>query len=243
MKVAVCVSGLCRLPQNTVLERNKQQQSIFHTADFYYHTWDGYQHMVPSPIQDRLYVSDEPTVDYCPVTDTPPSRNKKHEDYVRLKSQRAYTKHKHSTKQIIAHADLLKTFDKNQYDVIVRLRWDSKLSNKVNFNQWLKVAKDQGPVGFMHRRVDNLDVVRVADQTAESNDWCEYLPDIVIMHSPKHFDPATVYLLHNQKVLRAAEWGWYQVLSQPYGDIHTSIRGGAKSSDGHGRMIKVEKRL
>jgi len=243
LKVALCISGLCRLPERHVVAQHNKMVAAFRPAIIFYHTWKGYQHIVPQALHEQLLLTDEPIVDYCPVTDTLPSRNKKHADYLKRKSIDSFKKHNNATKQIHAHADIVKANQQQlaDVDVIIRARWDSLVSLKVNFDPWILAAAEKGPVGFMHRKADNLDTLRVSAKTDDDNDWCEYLPDIIIMHSPKHFRPDLVKQLHDQHLLRSAEWGWYQVLSQPYGDIHTSIRGGAKSSDGHGRNVILEK--
>ena len=58
------------------------------------------------------------------------------------------------------------------------------------------------------------------------DDWYGYLPDNMIMHRREHFDSDLVKTLHKEKNLAPAEFGWYQVMSEPYGDIHTSVHGG-----------------
>mgnify|MGYP001178985969 CR=1 FL=1 len=64
-------------------------------------------------------------------------------------------------------------------------------------------------------------------QNDKNDDWYGYLPDSLIMHRREHFDTSLVTKLHSEKNLAPAEWGFYQVMSEPYGDIHTSIHGGA----------------
>jgi hypothetical protein len=47
----------------------------------------------------------------------------------------------------------------------------------------------------------------------------------MIIHSADRFDTEMVYKLYKEKKLHAAEFGWYQVLSQPYGGIHRNHHG------------------
>jgi hypothetical protein len=50
----------------------------------------------------------------------------------------------------------------------------------------------------------------------------------LIIHHRKHFDVKQVTQLDKNCELLPNEWGWYQVLSAPYGGIHTSVHGFAK---------------
>ena len=48
------------------------------------------------------------------------------------------------------------------------------------------------------------------------------------MRPQKHFDHAMVRKLVKNEALLPAQWGWYQILSEPYGDIHSSVHGFAQ---------------
>jgi len=61
-----------------------------------------------------------------------------------------------------------------------------------------------------------------------SNDWGGYIMDPMIFHPRDIFDHDLMWKLHNEHKLMAAEMGWYQILSQPYGDNHESVYGGAQ---------------
>lgn len=245
LNVALCISGLSRLNDSALTTRTVRDiEKKMKAAAVFYHTWDGYQIGVPREFHEELLTTPEPIVNYDPVLDPDPSINQKQVDYRRLKQSGPLAKHRHANKQIIAHANIVE--HNWEYlkgcDVIVRARWDSVLANNVNWDEWLTIAADLGPVGFMTRSKDNFGKIWVREKTKECNDWCEYLPDILIMHSPKHCNPQDAYNLFEAKQLRSAEWGWWQVLSAPYGgDIHTSIRGVARSSDGHGRRFNYAK--
>ena len=53
------------------------------------------------------------------------------------------------------------------------------------------------------------------------------LSDTIVMHKEEHFDPKLVMQLHREKQLLSSEWGWWQVMSKPFGgDNHTCIYGG-----------------
>lgn len=62
--------------------------------------------------------------------------------------------------------------------------------------------------------------------------------DLLIIHPRDLFDKKRMWQLHEDKKLIAAEMGWYQVLSQPYGDNHDCYfaRLGMTSRDGMKQM-------
>ena len=66
------------------------------------------------------------------------------------------------------------------------------------------------------------------DENDINNDWFHFLPSSLIIHHRKHFDVKQVTQLDKNCELLPNEWGWYQVLSAPYGGIHTSVHGFAK---------------
>jgi len=238
MKIAFCVSGACRIKPEQAKKLHHDRLSVMPSGmDVYLHTWNRFESYVPKEFKDNLLLTKEPTVSYNPLTETKAlDKSPKYKQFAQsklFKTSNSNPKHKNSTKQILAHADVVSSFDYNDYDVIVRCRWDSVLG-RIDFIPWLEQARDVGPVGFMTRVRQGYDVnnIVLAEKSYDDKDWSQYLPDILIFHAPRHFDPQLVYNLDQNKELRAAEWGWYQVISEPYGDIHTSIKGGAKSSDG-----------
>ena len=60
-----------------------------------------------------------------------------------------------------------------------------------------------------------------------NDDWYCFLADSLIFHAPKHFNPKYVQQLHADKNLWPAEWGWWQVLSEPNNNIHNCYHGGS----------------
>ena len=219
MKIAVCISGLTR--KNPEIHCNKIK-SVFPNADFYYHTWNGRKY----PNEFNVLTSPEPTVNYHPILDTNQNKSTKLEWY-RKNKKNIPSKQLNATKQILAHKFLVCQLEK-KYDIIIRTRWDAQISNNIDYAPYLEMAYDVGPVGFMTRflKKDNINKLRVLEKNKSETNWYCYLPDVLIMHKPEHFDTEYVETLHKNKQLLPAEWGWYQTMSEPYGDIHTSIRGG-----------------
>ena len=64
------------------------------------------------------------------------------------------------------------------------------------------------------------------DGAEHSQDWNYSINDHMIIHPMSLWSTKRVHELHENKKLQVAEWGWYQVLSQPYGDNHHSYYGG-----------------
>ena len=236
MKTAILVTGQYRPHVKDASLLIKKMESVF-KAPMFFHTWDNGVDKVPIEYHNRLEYCKEPVVDYHPISDIEwVGKHGKWDDY--RKKRLLYSKTQHASKQILAYADLLSKIP-DDFDVLIRMRWDVLVSKKVNFKPYLEKAYEEGPVGFMVRgnRGHNLDKLvdvpkddfRVGGGTFKNimNDWYGYLPDSLIMHKREHFDIDLVKKLHKEKNLAPAEWGWYQVMSEPYGDIHTSIHGGA----------------
>ena len=247
MKTAILVTGQYR-PQVNKYKPQKliqQMESVFKTHMFF-HTWNDSTNIVPIEYHNRLVYCAQPELDYHPVSDIEwVGKHGKWEPYV--EKRLLYNKMQHASKQILAYADLL-TKIPDDFDVLIRIRWDILVSEEVNFKPYLEKAYEEGPVGFMTRggrkhNIDRLyelpkaagnplDLPRAAlgesDIEFEKDDWYGYLPDNIIMHRRDHFDIDQVKELHREKNLAPAEWGWYQILSEPYGDIHTSVHGGAQ---------------
>lgn len=228
MKIAVCISGQVR---NSNQEAVNKLKTVFPTADFYYHTWKGLNVSKTLNSIDILRCH-EPSIDYHTILDIDDCKNQKFNFY-KDNPNKIHKKFLHASKQILAHAFLVCQLKQN-YDIIIRTRWDVKVSKEVDFFPYLEIAYDQGPVGFHTRskRGDDIHKPYIVDKNKLGPDglpdprWYSYLPDVLIMHKPIHFNTDYVYELHENKKLMAAEWGWYQTMSEPYNDHHTSVRGG-----------------
>jgi len=235
MKVAVAINGLYRPnvepgPRKT---HNKLEQA-FPGADFYHHTWDEYENTVPLDFRYNFFMDPEPKMEYHGVTGhVEQSKHGKWQPYVERRIHHA--KHAQSHKQIIGFAKLFEKIPE-EYDIIVRARWDTHINLRVDWNQYIERAAEEGPLGFMTRNsrgaqmTDRKVTELPKDVKDTANDWYWYLPDVLMIFHRKWFDPQRVYDLHNNKALWGAEWGWFQVLSLPHGENgnHTSFLGGAQ---------------
>jgi hypothetical protein len=239
MKTAILITGQYRPHVNN--KKAKQlialMEKVFKTHMFF-HTWSDAVTEVPVEYHDRLVYCKEPEVDYHPVSDVSKNGyNAKHGKWELYTTKRLlYNKMANANKQMLAYADLLSKIP-DDFDVLIRMRWDILVSDQVDFKPYLKKAYEEGPVGFMTRPIRKHDINQLIELPKEDthqeqdfimDDWYGYLPDNMIMHRREHFDLDLVKKLHEEKKLAAAEWGWYQIMSEPYGDIHTSVHGGAR---------------
>lgn len=244
MKIALICSGLPMPPkkhkrQNELL--NNMQQ-IFSDADMYFHTWEHMKKNVPSQYHDRLLTCPEPEITYHPFIDTPrdPNTSKKHNvarDHAdrefKRRTGKAAMKKRHGHLQILGYADAYSKIEK-KYDLYIRTRWDLNLHKDAKFRDFFQKAIDIGPVGFGPMETGKDPKPQLEEQPRElnisrSDRWHCYLADQMIFHSQKNFDPHYVWKLHEEKRLHPIEYGWWQVMSHPYGgDIHTCVWHGVK---------------
>ena len=226
MKTAILITGQYRPHVLNAQQLIGQMEAVFKTQIFF-HTWSSGVGKVPIEYHNRLEYCKEPVVDYHPISDIEwTGKHGKWDKY--LQGRLLYNKTQHQNKQILAYADLLSKIP-DDFDVLIRMRWDILVSKKVNFKPYLEKAYEEGPVGFMVRgnRGHPLDNLLDVPKDDIMDDWYGYLPDSLIMHKREHFDIDLVKKLHKEKNLAPAEWGWYQIMSEPFGDIHTSVHGGA----------------
>jgi len=232
MKVAVCISGLPRSGvqgrdlriNHALLKRN------FPTADFYFASWQGQEHVVEKYFPDeRVVFFSEPAMLYHPFVDTPSNiidTSKYHKTVRQAKENTTfYNTSYHQNKQIIAHALLVKQLPKT-YDVIVRSRFDTVTFSEANFDTYIQNSYDnQQAIGFATLRQDWNEFDRPHEIATKSEYHYRFLFDQLIIHSANIFDPEYVVNLHQEKILLPAEFGWWQVLSKD--DNHRNISGWA----------------
>lgn len=238
MRIAVCISGVMSGNSSKNLEHNKR--ILPDHCDYYLATWnDTRKGIVPEP--DFMY--EQPKLNYHPILDTEPFpvyKNIKYKEEAKtnirvkeISSQR--------TKQILIHNYLLSDI-KEDYDIIIRLRFDSLLSTKINWLELIeKSHNEQCAQGFAIRRKRWKDHDKIFDiphvympkdrmissgGVKESNDWNYGVNDHAIIHPRNLWDCDMVTRYHNEGKLQPGEWGWYQILSEPHGDNHHSYYGG-----------------
>ena len=234
MKVAIGISGIYR--KNLLFDPIESIENIKKkfNADVYFHTWENKEDQIPSRFKKKgfFFTSPEPEINYHPLFDPAPTSNPKLLFYRKTKLNKEINQF--SNKQIIGYSNL---FDKipKKYDIYIRTRWDVMINPKFNFQKYFKFV-DKGPVGFMIREVGpnyyplnkvEGKIVPKKKSKVNFNDWHEMLSDYLIMHKESNINTKNVYALHESQQLLGSEWGWWQVLSKPYGgDNHTCIYGG-----------------
>ena len=224
MKVAVLISGIMKpnpkFPElmTRIIEVNK---SMFSEADFYYATWDNEKNRKLFDTyypEEECHYFNEPKIHYHPYTDVPKeyhiSENfkKKIKQFGSKPWFREWTSH--HTKQHLIHCFLLDKIEM-KYDVIVRMRFDSFIHRKANFLPYVEDAYQTGYAhGFAVTKRSKFN--EFYDSPESDKRMKDYMIDQLIIHNAANIDTKEVYKLHEEKRLRAAEFGWYQVLSQPY---------------------------
>lgn len=232
MRIALCYSGVAR---GNWLRNNTSVRYHFPKADVFYSTWRTAVADMP-PVPYKTY--GEPTMHYHPMKDVDPSllTMKLRENLKLLGGKQYYDRTLNHTKQILAHAYQLQDQVPPEYDMIIRLRYDTYLSPKVDFSKYVEKAYQENiAIGFGTRtsRHPNLhelkELPRVEPKDfSEIQDWHRYVMDPMILHPRKLFDTDMVLEYHKNKKLLPAENGWYQILSEPYGDTHECVYGGAQ---------------
>lgn len=233
MKVAVCISGICRGD----ITRNLIHLRSHFPYDYFFATWKG----KPCHLENTKFY-DEPKINYHPIKDIKDPYGPK------LKAQKEglhdgtygkdfYDRTLNHTKQILIHDMLLQDIPE-EYDMIIRARFDTYLSPNVNFTKYLAKSYNQKiAIGFGTRTSRHRDINVITEipkiypdgkNPHVSQDWGWYIMDPLIMHPRELWDSTRVKKLHEEKNLMAAEWGWYQILSEPYNDSHLSVYGGAQ---------------
>lgn len=223
MKVALCINGVYRpwvTPKPPKLIRD--MYNILECTDIFLHTWT--EHRASNP-----YVTlhcPEPILDYHPVDDVTVECD--HGKFASYKANKTFhEKTANRSKQLLGYADLLSQIT-GDYDLIIRARWETIISPSFDYNKYKQIAMDQGPVGFSIRPNRGQSIHNdLAVSKDKSDDWYKFLPDALIFHRRDHYNIEYVHQLHAEKNLLPAEWGWYQIMSEPFGDIHTSVHGGA----------------
>ena len=231
MKVAVCVSGVCKggNPNNSLIRNNTILKNKFSDADFYYATWNDYSDEFKKTFPNEIcqYFT-QPTMDYHPY-DIPKIYHispfyQETVNWINKGGTKRREWSSHHTKQILIHTWLLSTIEK-EYDVIVRTRFDGFIHSNANFSTYLEdTFKHHRANCFGATRKHLFDQLREVDMSPKSlhSNW---ILDQLIIHNSDAIDIDKVNLLHKEKRLHAAEYGWYQVISMHNGSNHINHSG------------------
>ena len=241
MKIAICISGIAR----GNITRNIEHLKLAFDGDLFFSTWKEHENRMSSFYQSKLYP--EPEVHYNPWNECEQPCDihrylfyKREFDNVTPLSKQP--KWLNATKQIIAHAYQVEDLPA-KYDMIVRVRWDTFVSKKTDFKNYIQDSYDnKRAIGFAIRGSRWPDVHKFFDiphtyhaddgpstfgpnSPLSSRDWQGYLNDNLILHPRELLDTQMIHKLHKEKKLLPAEFGWHQVLSK--NDNHHCVYGGA----------------
>ena len=218
MKVAICYSGVYREFKGW----RKNHEAITQHADaVFYSTWEGH----PLPPVSECITFIEPTVNYNPVLikefiEKYPDLSKRH-----VNDRGVYR----WTKQILGHQSIVEHLPSN-FDVIIRMRYDTWLGNHDWLNFILQSYQTRRVIGFgnwsstMDNTQNICDKIIIPSKEIETTRLMRTLTDFMIIHPAGKMKGA--YELHKDKKLFCANKGWYQVLVEPYKDHATNYGGG-----------------
>ena len=238
MKKAILISGQQRGDWRNNIERLKR---CFPGAHVYTSTWWG------EDGSEYDYKPRRPDIHYHPTLEVRqyPSLNSYPKESLLqpTESSRSMNKRtKWGTLQILHH-DMLQrrvhSFGK-KYDLIIRARFDTIVSEKVDWDAYCKRSFDENiAMGFDIRNAESREQKYTFDKlhqierswpvssTQLNRDWAFTLLDPLIIHPRFLWDSKRVWKLHEERKLQTGEFGWYQILSEPFGHNHVSTYGGA----------------
>ena len=235
IRVALCVSG-----KWTGINFTDQLREIIPHDNYYTTTYTTCDY-------DSTFKMIEPELSYHPIKDIEPcpegesrARREIFEPHVGSKYKTYVIKNSpHWYKQILIHNYTLKHL--KEYDIIVRARFETIVSNKIDWRGLIEECYyEEIPMGF-NTRVETGNLFHHRLELAESEKY--FINDALIIH-PRHFwNTDYVDELYNQKKLRGAEEGWYQVLSEPNSMFHESYHGGAYSAKDWEMVLDVDASL
>jgi len=215
MKIAVCISGILKSAFNLQKRNVSVLKEKFPGADFYYGTWQGieeekFYNIFP---EEKCFVFSEPDIHYNPYTDIQDFSSQAWKKTVNWSRGKNDVWIRNSVKQILIHAMLLNQINKT-YDVIIRTRFDAFALNVpiVDFNSFVvETYESKITNGFATRDMNKFDQLT----KVTNDDWKHRIFDALIIHPRNAIDYENVMNLYHNNKLRAAEFGWAQVLSEP----------------------------
>jgi len=225
MKIAVCVSGISsRIPEyEKVIDL---QRKVFGKYDFFFQQWEGY----PRPNVPNCEINPEPTWDYHCILDAKVKPDCDiYERYTKPggKIERKGLKKKftYSANQIISHAYLVDSLPK-EYTHIIKTRFDTLVSTKVNFEPYIEMLLDDWNIGFYVGGKDNPTPLHTLTEYDHTGPRCKWrLFDHLLFHPRDRLK--NVFKLKEEQKLLGTEWGWYQLLVEPYNDLkYKNVIGG-----------------
>ena len=225
MKIAVCVSGIAsRTPEyQRVIDL---QRRVFGQYDFFFQQWQGY----PEPDVPNCLITPEPQWDYHCILE---ARVQPDCDIYRrytapggkIERKGLAPQFTYSANQIISHAHLVDSLPP-EYTHIIKTRFDTLVSTKVNFEPYIKRLLAGWNIGFYQGGKDNPTPGHELVEHDHTGPRCQWrLFDHLLFHPRARL--RNVFELKRQQKLLGAEWGWYQLLVDQWRDLrYVNVVGG-----------------
>ena len=136
-----------------------------------------------------------------------------------------------SATQILGHSALVDAIPKD-FTTIIRLRYDTIVSSKVDFSKYLEMAENGKVIGFGNFNREKKSWILaepssdLKEYTHKSTPRSHYnIWDNMIFHPRERC--ANAYKLFEKKKLIGMEWGWYQVLCDQWKNTdYINVNGG-----------------
>jgi hypothetical protein len=113
-----------------------------------------------------------------------------------------------------------------EYTHIIKTRFDTLVSTKVDFKPYIEMLLDGWNIGFYQGGSDNPTPGHTLTEYDHTGPRCKWrLFDHLLFHPRDRLQ--NVYKLKQEKKLLGAEWGWYQLLVHPWSDLkYKNVLGG-----------------
>lgn len=156
----------------------------------------------------------EPEIDYNPF-----DSNSFIHDYPETAKAHKNNKSRYNIiKQLIAHQFAKDSIsDLNNHDIIIRMRYDTIISDKINFSEFIETTiREQCVIGFggwtgeIDKTLTNLDQVIIPNRFNSGGKTNRAVNDFMIIHPAWRM--VNTLNFYTEKRLYPANHGWYQVL-------------------------------
>lgn len=136
--------------------------------------------------------------------------------------EEVYAKKQEATIKLIIGHSLLVNSIPQEFDMIVRARFDTHIFKNANFSEFIQRSfSNNCAIGFAATSKPLFGELRRTPADSQRH----WIWDQLIIHPRKLLSHKRVMRLHEQRKLHAAEMGWFQVLSLPYGSNHENWQG------------------
>lgn len=229
MKIGVFVSSQIRGEVKKIRRNLNLLKDAFPTGELILGIWDYQEEQahIYSDLVKEILIIKEPVIHYDPYIDNPNAlANWQYQKKLKSPNER----HKHQTKQILAHNELMNRYGK-EYDIIIRARWETVVGFTINFLQYVKEALDDDRVIAISTRMDyHREILSIGEFSSSEYLYMHHrnsetgkaylaqadnkmlLDNGILIHKSQDWSVDLVNELHSTKKLLAAEFGWYQVL-------------------------------